>query len=205
MRDNECPDCQSADRVTKISGIMDSGTVRSESIARTRGTTLTHTFGHGFGVGGFGATTKTSSTDTSDLASSFVPVARPQLSSIWNSKSFAFAIIFIFPSVIFGRIFGRFGIILLLALFAYAIWRRVTKKRDIAIQQNLWDDGMANVRSGYYCSRDDVAFLPGFDTANPRMFAAQQFAPLWEHREQQPLKALPDFSKFTAKTGLATS
>lgn len=137
-----CPECGTNDAMQRVSAVVASGT--SHTKGKSRSTGIGVGFGRGgIGVGVGGGKSKFISESTSDLAASLTPSKQKGLYFCYGALGF----ILIALLMDGGFMFGLFliGALALLAL-AFRELPRVKAATGLA-------------HSGYYCSRDDVAFV----------------------------------------------
>ncbi len=164
-----CPVCHQDDRTQRVSGLMDSNTSHTGGNANTTGYTV--------GSQGFSlneSSTKINMTTTSYLIRRFNMPKRP---SAFGKVVGVWVVIFLITSFLTVGLDG--GIATLICATAATIGAVVfyrSKAGKYRQQQAEWDLSRERLRGGYYCSRDDVAFLPGFEGVTPEAFSSACFA-----------------------------
>jgi len=172
---SQCPLCDRNDMTQRVSAVIDQGTTITSGNASTVG----------FGTNGlFFAPTSITNQSTSALARRFNFPRYPR------SLGGTFIMWGIFFSVVAAMIVGLLlqratqgmaGLppVILVFLLGLLVTGFIVLKTNSArrIAQQDWARRAAEARAGYYCYRDDVAWLPGStDAAPPEAFAARFFA-----------------------------
>ena len=170
-----CPVCQKDDRVTRISGLLDSASTKTTGRATTGGVGIgTGGLGVGVGVTGFEADSVTK------LVQRFAPPALPKGIGCMTSVFTAVAILgmtAIYSSTI-GDTNSVGWYILAMAIVIAAIFAFRYMNAPRIRKAAAWYDCLQELRSGYYCARDDVAFESGDTEADPpEVFVAATFDP----------------------------
>jgi len=167
-----CPLCHEGSAVQKMSVVIDSG------FSSTAGTALTVTPRGSLGVTGFSSSTSTA------LAARIAPPPRPSF-----PFRQAFALIWVFGTVLwalwFSSSYGGGGIGFFVGLFvAFVAWipaliiagvAKLLTSASYADKGAVWDRRATELRSAYYCARDDVVFS-GEHAASPEAFRATVFS-----------------------------
>jgi len=169
-----CPKCLCNDQVQNIGVIIDEGTSRTVGKANTNGITSTQggTLGSGFvSVSKYSsvttAETSLSSVTTTGLASRFTTRERPKpVTSNGTIFLFLLALVFLFSMPIAGVV------TLLIAAISIPITKSMKEDRRKEIA--AWNRGLAQLRNGYFCKRDGIAF-DSENTAEPALFVATSF------------------------------
>lgn len=173
-----CPECHKDDRVIRISGLLDSASTKTTGRAVTGGAGIgTGGLGVGVGVTGFEADSVTK------LVHRFAP---PPLRKGMGCGIAATAVGAILAmTLVIESVFGDtnnvawYVLAVGIVVGAILLYRRINASRTQ--EAATWYDCLQEMRSGYYCSRDDVAFMPGEDEADsPEIFTAAMFEPYFE-------------------------
>lgn len=167
--ESTCPRCHLDDRVLRIGHVIDAGTSTTEAKSST-GILST-------GGVGVARTTTTGRTKTA-LARRFDAPPQPKGGGRWALAIWVIVMFggyFVFAS--HGKpdsdwpFYGTFAAATIVAIGFAVAW---TIRSAPAVQ--AWQSGVRELRSGYYCSRDDVAFLPSDSRAwDPESFTRFRF------------------------------
>ena len=165
-----CPVCHKDDQVTRISSFVDASTQLTTGSARSLGGGMVA----GRAALG-GGVTRSSHVTESVLVQRLAPPPQPKGRG-------CLAAFLITPGAFFGLFavvtlsggdlgaFVRFVIFgAIAAAWIYAVWRWVLA--PVEVKRKLWRQGLLELRSGYFCMRDDVAF----EYANPSAYTSEAF------------------------------
>jgi len=172
---SECPLCHRNDMTQRVSTVIDQGTTITSGNASTLGV----------GTNGlFYAPTSITNQSTSALARRFTfPKYPRKLGGTFIMWGIFFSIV---AAMIAGVSLERvtqgmtrlpflISVLLLGLLVTGIVVARTNAARQVAQQD--WVRRASEARAGYYCYRDDVAWLPGStDAEQPETFAARFFA-----------------------------
>lgn len=154
-----CPVCEKDDRLTRVSGLVDSSTQSTSGSATTLAAGIS-TGGIGVGAG----RTRLQATTETRLAER---LKAPPLSGGTRWKPILIAFAFIVPAVLIITRDGRQPLpLVLLAGFLMLIggyFILAAKMEDwlpSRRQVSAWNEGHEQLRRAFYCERDDVVFLP---------------------------------------------
>ena len=167
-----CPVCRESNSVQRMSVAIDSG------FSSTAGSAVTLTTRGNVGVTNFKSATSTKL--SARLAPPPPPVFQFQRNliglSIIGAVLIGLWLAISTGSGAIGFAFGLFSIVLtwLPALLITVIAKSVTASSYTA-QQAVWARRTRELRSAYYCARDDVVFSGGFATS-PEAFRAKLFS-----------------------------
>lgn len=180
---NTCPVCEKDDRVTRISGLLDSASTKTTGRATTGGVGLgtggTGGIGVGVGATGFEADS------VSKLVQRFAPPALPKGNGCLISV-FTFIAILGMTSIYSSAVGNTNSIgwyvlaigIIVAMIFTYRYMNAPRIRKAAA-----WHGCLQELRSGYYCARDDVAFgAGGTEAYTPEAFVAATFKPYFSSR-----------------------
>lgn len=172
---SQCPLCHRNDMTQRVSAVIDQGTTITRGSASTVG----------FGTNGmFFAPVSVSNQSMSALAQRFnFPKYPRSLGGTYIMWSIFFSIVAAMTAGVSMQWVNQgmasppllFAVFLLVLLVAGFIMVRTNASRRVAQQD--WVRRASEARAGYYCYRDDIAWLPGStDAAQPETFAARFFA-----------------------------
>ena len=173
---NRCPVCRKDDRLVRVSGLLDSASSQTTG----SGTTV----GIGAGSGGLGAGVAVSeyqAETVTRLVQRFAPPSAPKGVGCGITALSVLAIL-----VVVG-VLGALGApdvvgwIVLVAGIGAGIFAYVRLSPARGAQKVVWQECLDEVRSAYYCSRDDVAFEAGdLEASTPEALVLTLFEPYFE-------------------------
>lgn len=175
-----CPVCKKDDRLTRVSGLVDSSTQATSGSATT--------FAAGISTGGIGVgagRTRLQATTETRLAER---LKAPPLSGGTRWKPILIAFAFIVPAVLIITQDGSkpLPIVLLAGLLMliggyFILAAKLEDWLPSRHQVSAWNEGHEQLRSAFYCERDDVVFLPEAQTPlSPEELVEQAFQPFAE-------------------------
>lgn len=167
----KCPSCHQSDAIQRLSVVIDSG------LTTSAGSATTLTTGGNIAVTGFNSST------TTRLSARISPPPRPA----FPAKGVLFLLWFlcsivsvIWVAISSGSVFTGLLVGLLLALITWLpalvlmLLIAAMTSNSYKTAQADWDQKAKELRSAYYCSRDDVVFSGDF-AASPEAFRARIF------------------------------
>ena len=172
-----CPKCDSSDAVSRVSSIIDSGTSTSASL------TMMNQLGHPLDIYS-GITVGSSTSALAQRFAIFVPAARFRF--VWLFVGFLASIFTLWKlwfheggqldcgslaaNVIVSGIISMFTGPLLGVIFGFIA--KASERRSLAASQEASWSAIEQLRSAYYCARDDLVFK-GNKSGSPEQFVAK--------------------------------
>jgi hypothetical protein len=165
-QDYSCPKCHQMDTVQKVSSVVSAGTATGTYAGPT--SAVGYSSGNQGGYSTMSGYTTLAGTSQTSLAQRLSCPPRPTYKSPWGFWSICFLIIVGIPALTgtifsFGSeqvLYGFFWLILVVLVIWYKQHEASKRRAKVEAETPRWELAYQRWNELYYCSRNDVVFMP---------------------------------------------